>query len=194
MQRNIAFYFIVSLLACGFFLTFLPYPTFYAGSYNLSHNDISKINYQSENEDYSLYSSQENSPSITKLEWFDCVNKIMPFNTPLKVIDVKSQTNFYCCRIGGVNHADITTCSNQDKTKLDALISNQPNKNLPILIEIMPNLWSPASLSCKEINSDDGQSHYCLYFSGSKAHSTNMKDLNHERTINYAFKEGKNLI
>ncbi len=193
MQRNIAFYFIISLLACGFFLTFLPYPTFYVGSYNLSHNDISKINYQSESEENSLYQSQENSPCLTKLDWFECVSKIMPYNLAIKIIEVDSQSEFNILRIGGNNHADITTYSYQDKNILDTLISNQPYKKLPVLVEIMPNLWTPASLSCKEITSEN-QSHYCLYFSNSKAHSTNMTDVNHQKVVDYAFKKGKNLI
>lgn len=191
MQRNLAFYMIICLLACGFFLTLLPYPTFYTGTYNVSKNDIEKINEANENEDISLQS--QTPPTLHKLDWSECVSCLMPFNKPLKIVDVKSGLSFYINRIGGTMHADVIPTSEQDNITLQTLTASDSTQKRSIIVEIQPNIWSAGSLSCTP-RTTNNQTHYCLHFAGSKTHATSLSDSAHQKAINYAFKHGKELI
>lgn len=193
MQRNLAFYIFISLIACGLFLTLLPYPTFYSGSYNLSHNDVAKISERNESEDYSYTTPTQATPVLTKLDWFECVNSIMPLNTPIKIIDVKTKVEFNIIRIGGNLHADISPNEEEDKQTMQTLFGFENNQKRPVIVEILPNVWTSASLSGRVINNEN-ESHYCLHFYNSKSHATGMSDINHQKTVNYAYKNGKNII
>ena len=195
MQKKLAFYVIISLLACGFFLTLLPYPTFYVGHYNLSNNDIARIHNKKEEENYEIL---ENADSIAfcKLDWNDCVTALMPYDKPLNIIDVKSGTQFQICRVGGSLHADIIPASEEDSTKIDNIFGvDQENEKRAMIIEIQPNIWSASSMCGKaHIHQDNSSSHYCLHFVGSKAHTTKLSDVSHQKAIAYAFKHGKKYL
>lgn len=193
MQRNLAFYIFISLIACGIFLTLLPYPTFYSGSYNLSHNDIAKIGDKNENEDYSNSTPPQTTAVLTKLDWFECVNSIMPYNSAMKIIDVRTKVEFNVSRIGGSLHADVFPSQAEDKQIIETLFGYEANQKRPVIIEILPNVWTAASLSGRIVNNEN-ESHYCLHFYNSKSHSTQMSDINHQKSINYAYKNGKNII
>lgn len=195
MQKNLAFYVIISLLACGFFLTLLPYPTFYVGHYNLSSKDIARIHNNVEEVGYEVTQNSENT-AFCKLDWNDCVNALMPYNTPLVMIDVKSGTSFNVVRIGGNLHADIVAASEEDQTKLDNIfgVDTKTDKR-GMIIQIQPNIWSASSLCGKaHIHQDNQTSHYCLHFVGSKAHATKLNDITHQKAIAYAFKHGKKYL
>ncbi len=193
MQRNLAFYIFISLIACGLFLTLLPYPTFYSGSYNLSHNDVAKIGEGNESEDYSFSSPIEASPVLAKLDWFECVNPIMPYNTPINVVDVRTKVEFKILRIGGNLHADISPNEEQDKQTIETLFGYESNQKRAVIVEILPNVWTAASLSGRIVNNEN-ESHYCLHFYNSQSHATGMSDINHQKIVNYAYKYGKNII
>ncbi len=195
MQKYLSFYLIVSLLACGLFLTLFPYPTFYNGTYNLSKTDISKINNYTENETYDLATIdfETNSPALVKLDWFNCVTFLMPKGTSLTAVDVKTGISFNIIRIGGYNHADISPTTENDYETIEKIFSyDDEYQKRPIIIEIQPDLWCPASMSGKmHDNTETLTTHFCLHFSGSKSHSTNMSDGEHQKIINTAFKLGK---
>lgn len=192
MLKNMPFYIFVVIIACGLFLTLMPYPTFYSGTYNLSQGDISKINSASEVESYSLDIPPEREPSCIGLDW-ESVNGLLDYGVPTKIVDIKSEIVFNASRIGGKNHADIRPSDKKDRVLLCGLTENTALPR-PCLVQVKEGLWTYASL-CTKIQSDsDGGMHFCLYFDGSAAHCTGQEDCAHQKAITFAQKHGQETL
>lgn len=186
MLKNMAFYIIICLLACGAFLTLLPYPTFSSGTYNISKSDMAKINKDAEQEKYLEDIQEKHENKLIQLDW-QSVDALLGCYSPINVLDMQGK-QYKIIRIGGFLHADIRPYDTSD-----TLLVSSENATIPILVEIKPEVWTAASLSSVP-RGESTLPHYCLYFAHSKAHCTNQEDCVHQKTILFANKHGQQVL
>lgn len=192
-HKSLLIIFIFTVTA-GLFASLFPYPIF-SNYTNITKNEAYQINNHHETE---LQKQEtEHSPKILNLDWQNGICSLLEEDAVYKLIDLKTQTQFYIKILDIQNHADIEPNSIQDFELMKNLSNNAWSWNRrPMLLKYNETTYFPASLSLYPHGHSQSRTtgHFCLHFKNSKTNQTNQTDDFHKNTIKIAIKQGKNYI
>ncbi|MCL1786685.1 MAG: SH3 domain-containing protein [Defluviitaleaceae bacterium] len=132
------------------------------------------------------------SANVEMLEW-SVVRNILPKNTPIDAIDVRTGRSFQLVSFSHGNHADVIPATREDTDTLRQVFGGWTWTPRPIVIFVgdraiaasingMPHGGTP--------NSSNGMNgHICMHFVGSRTHNGNRS---HERDHQNAIREAYN--
>lgn len=184
----------IFMVTAGLFASLFPYPIF-SNYTNITKNEAYQINNHHETE---LQKQEtEHSPQILNLDWQNGICSLLEEDAVYKLIDLKTQTQFYIKILDKQNHADIEPNSIQDFELMKNLSNNAWSWNRrPMLLKYNETTYFPASLSLYPHGHSQARTtgHFCLHFKNSKTNQTNQTDDFHQNTIKIAIKQGKNYI
>ena len=176
----------IFMVTAGLFANLFPYPIF-SNYTNITKNEAYQINNYHETE---LQKQEtEESPQILNLDWQKEIYFLLEEDAIYKLIDLKTQTQFYIKIIGKHNHADIEPNSIQDFESMQNLSKNAWSWNKrPMLLKYNETTYFPASLSLYPHGYSQARAtgHFCLHFKNSKTHGTNRIDEAHQKQISIA--------
>ena len=186
MHRKLVIFLLIFSLSLGFFACLFPYPVFSRYTNITEKNMYDITNYQ----ETELSTQKANEIKVINLDW-EYVDSLLEIGKEYRLIDVGSGLSFNFIRIGGKYHADIEAASQEDL----GIIYDICNNNLswdrrPAYVQINDNLFIAASYSAfpHGESSENFGGHICLHFKNSKTHGTIIKDLEHQKNIEKAYK------
>ncbi len=171
------------------FGSFCPYPNF-LGSNTIFAGDQQKINDKYEDETHNTnYNSK--AVKVLSLDWFDFMNEHFTKYVVIRVIDIKSQTEYYVKRFGGYNHADVQTIDKKNTAIFKKVYGNEWSwTRRPVWVEIDGNFYAGSTNGMPhgfDIQTDNGEGgHTCIHFLNSKTHGTKRVDEQHQACVKYA--------
>lgn len=127
-----------------------------------------------------------------KMQW-SAVDKSWQIGKTLRVIDVETGITIDLKRTGGINHADVEPCTEQDTENLKEVFSGTWSwQRRPVIVEVS-YLTSAASIcgmphGYNEISDNGVEGHFCMHFYESTDDDYNMTDMSHQRAIDIAAK------
>ena len=179
---------ILSIILCSFlFNQVIPYPT--SNSILLSASEQQYINDSFEEE-----SSQTTSSvyyPVLNLDWFEYMNSYFTKYQTVRVIDIKSQTEYYVKRMGGYNHADVQTIDAKNTEIFKKVYGGTWSwVRRPVWVEIEGKFYAGSTNGMPHgfdiLETGEG-GHTCIHFLNSKTHGTKRVDPDHQRCVEYAY-------
>ena len=179
---------ILSIVFCALlFGQIVPYPT--SNSILLTESEQQLINDIHE-EETELTSSKIYYP-VLNLDWFEYMNSYFTKYQTVRVIDIKSQTEYYVKRMGGYNHADVQTIDVKNTEIFKKVYGGTWSwTRRPVWVEIDGKFYAgstngmPHGFDVLQIGEGG---HTCIHFLNSKTHGTKKVDPDHQRCVEYAY-------
>lgn len=132
--------------------------------------------------------------SVVNLDWFDVVNDFFTKYKTVRVIDIKSQREYFVQRLGGYNHADVQTIDKANTKIFKEIYGGEWSwVRRPVWVEINGKFVAGSTNGMPHGFSilDNGEGgHTCIHFLNSKTHGTKKVDPDHQNAVNYAYKNG----
>ncbi|NLK07631.1 MAG: LysM peptidoglycan-binding domain-containing protein [Firmicutes bacterium] len=132
---------------------------------------------------------------VSMMQWQE-VNKLFPKGAAVSVIDVKSGARFRVKRLFGTNHADCEPLTKHDTDTIRRFQGGKWSWNRrPIIVEIGEYRIAASMNGYPHGRStiDNGfPGHFCIHFLGSRLHSGNKVDKEHQEAVRQAaYYEGR---
>lgn len=183
--------FISSCFGC-----FFPYPNF-LNSNVIFANDQKLINDKYEQEPNNT-DVNDTDINVLSYDWFEFMNEHFAKNVTVRVIDIKSQTEYYVKRLGGYNHADVQTIDKANTQKFKHIYNDEWSwARRPVWVEIDGKFFAGSINGMPhgfDIITDNGEGgHTCIHFLNSKTHGTKRVDEQHQECVKYA-KDNEHLL
>ncbi len=174
----------------------LPYPNFISSNYIFA-NDQQIINDKQEEETTNVTSPYENI-EVLSYDWFDFMDKHFTKYVTVRVIDIKSQREYFVQRLGGYNHADVQTIDYENTKIFKEIYGGEWSwVRRPVWVEIDGQFFAGSTNGMPHGFSliDNGEGgHTCIHFLNSKTHGTKRVDEAHQECVDYASKNKALLI
>ena len=187
MKHYSTLFLIVCFFLANFLASVFPYP-YFSPTGTITVGQEQDINDSFEEEEKPV----EEKPKIqvVSLDWFDVVNTFFEKYTTVRVIDVKTKTQYYVKRTGGYNHADVEPINASNVDKFHSIYNYEWSwTRRPVWVEIN-GVFVAASINGMPHGYsliDNGQGgHTCIHFLNSKTLGTKRVDEAHQNAINEA--------
>ena len=116
----------------------------------------------------------------------------------VRVIDIKSQREYFVQRLGGYNHADVQTIDYENTKIFKEIYGGEWSwVRRPVWVEIDGQFFAGSTNGMPHGFSliDNGEGgHTCIHFLNSKTHGTKRVDEAHQECVDYASKNKALLI
>lgn len=183
----IVFIILVSAFCVG---SIFPYPNFVSSTF-LYANDQEKVNDKYEDENHNVDNPYQDI-EVLNYDWFEFMDKHFAKYVTIRVIDIKSQTEYFVQRLGGYNHADVQTIDQNNTNIFKKIYGGEWSwARRPVWVEIDGQFFAasingmPHGFSILD-NGEGG--HTCIHFLNSKTHGTKRVDEQHQECVKYAAK------
>lgn len=179
---------VLAVILCGFLMNqLIPYPL--RNSILLNANEQQYINDIFENEESQTTSSIYYP--VLNLDWFEYMNSYFTKYVTVRVIDIKSQKEYYVKRMGGYNHADVQTIDSKNTEIFKQIYGGSWSwTRRPVWVEIDGKFYAGSTNGMPHgfdiLETGEG-GHTCIHFLNSKTHGTKRVDPDHQKCIEYAY-------
>lgn len=134
---------------------------------------------------------------VLNLNWFDSMDAIFTKYQKVRVIDIKSKTEYYVKRMGGYNHADVQTVDAKNTAIFKKIYGGTWSwTRRPVWVEINGQFYAGSTNGMPHgfdiLQTGEG-GHTCIHFLNSKTHGTKRVDEQHQACVEYASKN-QNLL
>ena len=194
-SKVVSIIFLILFCSMGLYCV-LPYPNFYSYNY-VSANDQQIINDKKEEETL-IVDSPYDKVEVLSFDWFDFMDVHFKKYTTVRVIDIKSQREYFVQRLGGYNHADVQTIDKENTKIFKEIYGGEWSwVRRPVWVEIDGQFFAGSTNGMPHGFSliDNGEGgHTCIHFLNSKTHGTKRVDEAHQKCVDYAYKNKALLI
>ena len=129
--------------------------------------------------------------SVELIQWSEARN-IIPKNTPLTIIDVRTQSSFQVISFSHGSHADVFAVTAEDTAIIHSLFGRWQWTTRPILVLVGDRTFAasingmPHGGGARNGNNMNG--HLCIHFQGSRTHNGSVNhERDHQRSVMEAF-------
>lgn len=130
---------------------------------------------------------------VVKMNWFGSGQNVVKKGKYAQLYLIKTGQTIKIKRMGGTNHADIEPATKQDTEKLYKMTNYCWSwKTYPVIL-ISDGKYVAASINAmphgeQTILNNNFAGEICLHLTGSKTHETNQINVEHQKSINEAYK------
>lgn len=188
MKTNVYAIFFSCVFCTCLFSCMIPFPS--SNSLLLTNAQQSYINDLNEEETTVVFNNKKTP--VLNLDWFDYMNTYFTKYVTIRVIDIYSEKEYFVKRMGGYNHADVQTIDAKNTQIFKEIYGGSWSwKRRPVWVEIDGKFYAGSTNGMPHgfdiLETGEG-GHTCIHFLNSKTHGTKRVDPDHQKCVEYAFK------